>query len=57
MELNAVRATPPVKAALEKVLGDIKVDEPVEVTPKSVSLRKARLEPNGAQACVPTKAY
>lgn len=46
MELIAVRPTPPVRAALEKALAYIKVVEVVEVTPKSVRLRKARLDPN-----------
>jgi GTP-binding protein len=39
-------ATTPIRAALEKALANIKVDELVEVTPKSVRLRKARLDPN-----------
>jgi GTP-binding protein len=46
MELIAVRPTPPVRAELEKALAYIKIDELVEVTPKSVRLRKARLDPN-----------
>ncbi len=40
MELIAARPTPPVRAALKKA------HALVEVTPKSVRLRKARLDPN-----------
>jgi GTP-binding protein len=46
MELIAVRPTPPVRAALEKALAYNKVDELVEVMPKSIRLRKALLDPD-----------
>jgi predicted membrane GTPase involved in stress response len=42
----AVRLTPPLKMTLEKALAYIEDDELVEVTPKSIRLRKAMLDPN-----------
>jgi GTP-binding protein len=43
---EAVRLTPPLKMTLEKALAYIVDDELVEVTPKSIRLRKALLDPN-----------
>ena len=38
--------TPPIKMSLEKALAYIGEDELVEITPKSIRLRKAILDPN-----------
>jgi GTP-binding protein len=43
---EAVRLTPPIKMTLEKALAYIEDDELVEVTPKSIRLRKRLLDPN-----------
>ena len=43
---EAVRLTPPIRMALEKALAYITDDELVEVTPKSIRLRKTFLDPN-----------
>ncbi len=43
---EAVRLTPPIRMTLEKALAYIQDDERVEVTPKSIRLRKAILDPN-----------
>jgi GTP-binding protein len=43
---EAVRLTPPIRMTLEKALAYIQEDELVEVTPKSVRLRKKLLDPN-----------
>jgi GTP-binding protein len=43
---EAVRLTPPIRMTLEKALAYIEEDELVEVTPKSVRLRKRILDPN-----------
>ena len=43
---EAVRLTPPIKMTLEKALAYIADDELVEVTPKSIRLRKAILDPH-----------
>ena len=43
---EAVRLTPPIRMTLEKALAYIEDDERVEVTPKSVRLRKTYLDPN-----------
>jgi len=43
---EAVRLTPPIKMTLEKALAYIDDDELVEVTPKSIRLRKKLLDPN-----------
>jgi GTP-binding protein len=43
---EAVRLTPPIKMTLEKALAYIEDDELVEVTPKSIRLRKKLLDPN-----------
>ena len=43
---EAVRLTPPIRMTLEKALAYIEDDELVEVTPKSIRLRKKYLDPN-----------
>jgi GTP-binding protein len=43
---EAVRLTPPIRMTLEKALAYIEDDELVEVTPKSIRLRKKLLEEN-----------
>ena len=43
---EAVRLTPPIRMTLERSLAWIDDDELVEVTPKSIRLRKAVLDPN-----------
>ena len=43
---EAVRLTPPMRMTLEKALAYIDDDELVEVTPKSIRLRKRILDPN-----------
>jgi GTP-binding protein len=43
---EAVRLTPPLRMALEQSLAYIEDDELVEVTPKSIRLRKRHLDPN-----------
>ncbi|NJL07137.1 MAG: translational GTPase TypA [Methylacidiphilales bacterium] len=43
---EAVRLTPPIRMTLEKALAYIDEDELVEVTPKSIRLRKTILDPN-----------
>ena len=43
---EAVRLTPPIRMTLERALAWIQDDELVEVTPKSIRLRKILLDPN-----------
>jgi GTP-binding protein len=43
---EALRLTPPIRMTLEKALAYIEDDELVEVTPASIRLRKAVLDPN-----------
>ena len=43
---EAVRLTPPIRMSLEKALAYIEDDELVEVTPKSIRLRKKLLDAN-----------
>jgi GTP-binding protein len=43
---EAVRLTPPIRMTLERALAYIQDDELVEVTPKSIRLRKTQLDPN-----------
>jgi GTP-binding protein len=43
---EAVRLTPPIRMTLEKALAYIQDDELVEVTPKSIRLRKRLLDPH-----------
>ena len=47
---EAVRLTPPIRMTLEKALAYIADDELVEVTPKSIRLRKKLLDPQRPQA-------
>lgn len=43
---EAVKLTPPIRMTLERALSWIQNDELVEVTPKSIRLRKLHLDPN-----------
>ncbi len=43
---EAVKLTPPIRMTLEKAIAYIGDDELVEVTPKSIRLRKRALDPN-----------
>ncbi|HXL68437.1 MAG TPA: translational GTPase TypA [Xanthobacteraceae bacterium] len=43
---EAVRLTPPIRMTLEKALAYIEDDELIEVTPRSIRLRKKILDPN-----------
>src|SRR5260221_10300079 len=47
---EAVRLTPPIQMTLEKALAYIEDDELVEVTPKSIRLRKKFLDANERSA-------
>jgi len=49
---EAVKLTPPVKMTLERALSWIQDDELVEVTPKSIRLRKLYLDPNERKRAV-----
>ncbi len=49
---EAVRLTPPIRMTLEKALAYIQDDELVEVTPKSIRLRKLILDPNDRKKAV-----
>ncbi|KAF1857846.1 hypothetical protein Lal_00041382 [Lupinus albus] len=50
---EAVRLTPPIRMTLEKSLAWIQDDELVEVTPKSIRLRKTVLDPNDRKRAEP----
>ena len=52
---EAVRLTPPIRMTLEKALAYIEDDELVEVTPKSIRLRKKHLDPNERKRAEKTK--
>ena len=52
---EAVRLTPPIRMTLERSLAWIQDDELVEVTPKSIRLRKAILDPNDRKRAERTK--
>jgi len=52
---EAVKLTPPIKMSLEKALAYIEDDELVEVTPKSIRLRKKILDPNDRKRAEKTK--
>jgi GTP-binding protein len=52
---EAVRLTPPIQMTLEKALAYIDDDELVEVTPKSIRLRKMILDPNDRKKAVRQK--
>jgi GTP-binding protein len=43
---EAVRLTPPIRMTLEKAMAYIEDDELVEVTPRSIRLRKRLLDPH-----------
>ncbi|WP_366655561.1 translational GTPase TypA [Fodinicurvata sp. EGI_FJ10296] len=43
---DAIKLTPPIQMTLEKALAYIQDDELVEITPKSIRLRKRQLDPN-----------
>jgi GTP-binding protein len=43
---EAVRLTPPIQMTLERAMSYIQEDELVEITPKSIRLRKKTLDPN-----------
>ena len=52
---EAVRLTPPIRMTLEKALAYIQEDELLEVTPKSIRLRKVHLDPNDRKRAERTK--
>jgi GTP-binding protein len=52
---EAVRLTPPIKMPLERALAYIEEEELVEVTPKSIRLRKAILDPTDRKRAVRAK--
>ncbi len=52
---EAVRLTPPIRMTLERALAYIEDDELVEVTPKSIRLRKTKLDPNERKRAERTK--
>ena len=51
-----MRLTPPIQMTLEKALAYIPDDELAEVTPKSIRLRKAMLDPNDRKRAERSKA-
>jgi GTP-binding protein len=53
---EAVRLTPPIRMTLERALAWIQDDELVEVTPKSIRLRKIKLDPNERKRAEKQKA-
>ncbi|MDE3176628.1 MAG: translational GTPase TypA, partial [Pseudomonadota bacterium] len=53
---EAVRLTTPMQMTLEKALAYIQDDELVEVTPKSIRLRKGLLDPNARKRAERSKA-
>jgi GTP-binding protein len=53
---EAVRLTPPIRMTLEKAIAYIGDDELVEVTPKSIRLRKRELNPNMRKRAAKTSA-
>jgi len=52
---EAVRLTPPIKMTLEKALAYIEDDELVEITPKSIRLRKRQLDATDRKRASKTK--
>jgi GTP-binding protein len=52
---EAIRLTPPVNMTLERAMSYIEDDELVEVTPKSIRLRKQILDPNDRKRAERTK--
>lgn len=53
---DAVKLTPPIKMTLERALSWIQDDELVEVTPKTMRLRKTYLDPNDRKRMSKSKA-
>jgi GTP-binding protein len=53
---EAVKLTPPIQMTLERALAYIQDDELVEVTPKSIRLRKGLLDPNDRKRAERAKA-
>jgi GTP-binding protein len=53
---EAVRLTPPIRMTLERALSWIQEDELVEVTPKSIRLRKMYLDANDRKRFEKSKA-
>lgn len=53
---EAVKLTPPIRMTLERALSWIQEDELVEVTPKSIRLRKMYLDANDRKRFEKTKA-
>jgi GTP-binding protein len=53
---EAVRLTPPIRMTLEKALAYIEDDELVEITPKSIRLRKRHLDANDRKRAEKSKA-
>jgi GTP-binding protein len=53
---EAVRLTPPIRMTLEKAIAYIGDDELVEVTPKSIRLRKRELDPNARKRAAKVSA-
>jgi GTP-binding protein len=53
---EAVRLTPPIRMTLEKAIAYITDDELVEVTPKSIRLRKRALDPNARKRAAKASA-
>ncbi len=53
---EAVKLTPPIRMTLEKAIAYIGDDELVEVTPKSIRLRKRELDPNARKRSAKTAA-
>ncbi|SUJ36491.1 Tyrosine phosphorylated protein A [Sphingomonas paucimobilis] len=53
---DAIRLTPPKKMTLEQAIAYIDDDEMVEVTPKSIRLRKRYLDPNERKRAARSKA-
>ena len=52
---EAVRLTPPIRMTLEKALAYIEDDELVEITPKSIRLRKRHLDANDRKRAAKAK--
>ncbi len=50
-----MKLTPPIQMTLERALAYIEDDELVEVTPKSIRLRKAILDPTDRKRAVRAK--
>jgi GTP-binding protein len=53
---EAIRLTPPIRMTLERAIAYIQDDELVEVTPKSIRLRKRYLDSNDRKKAVRQKA-